>query len=222
MSNVTGDWVTESEATDPHYWARHLRQTVRFGGGLEKLLSRPGNVLLEVGPGRTLTALAKRGRNKSGDQVALSSLPGSGHTRSDHESLLNTLGRLWLEGVEVDWHGFNANETSRRIALPTYPFERKRYWVEMPESNVRSDNTGRELPGISGRPEPAATQSKAARAPETSPRLDARPQAAPNQHKEQEGMPVRRASRERIMKQQLEIISLQLDLLRKKHSARRS
>ena len=60
LSNLSGDWITPQEATDPSYWGRHLRGTVRFGDGLHELLSNPARILLEVGPGETLTKLAQR------------------------------------------------------------------------------------------------------------------------------------------------------------------
>jgi phthiocerol/phenolphthiocerol synthesis type-I polyketide synthase E len=74
LSNVTGTWITAAEATDPSYWAKHLRQTVRFAEGLHEVLKQPERVLLEVGPGRTLSTLAKRHPAKSREQVVLSSL----------------------------------------------------------------------------------------------------------------------------------------------------
>jgi amino acid adenylation domain-containing protein len=129
VSNVTGDWITADEATDPAYWARHLRRTVRFGAGLETLAAMPGGALLEVGPGRTLTALARRHPALAG-RPALASLRHAEDTGSDLEALLRTLGRLWLAGAPVDWRAFYARERRRRVPLPAYPFERRRYWLE--------------------------------------------------------------------------------------------
>jgi len=130
VSNLTGTWITASEATDPNYYARHLRQTVRFAEGVKTLLQEPDRLLLEVGPGRTLSTLAERQRDKKSQQVILSSLRHPNDRGSDLAFLLNTLGKLWLAGVEIDWAGFYANEKRLRVPLPTYPFERKRYWIE--------------------------------------------------------------------------------------------
>ena len=130
ISNVTGGWITQQEACDPAYWARHLRQTVRFGDGLSALLSDFQGALLEVGPGRTLATLARQHADKPQQQLVLQSLPHPQEGGSDLESMLRTLGQLWGHGVSVDWEGFSADEARRRIPLPTYPFERQRCWVE--------------------------------------------------------------------------------------------
>lgn len=130
ISNVTGTWITAAEATDPRYWARHLRQTVRFADGLQELLKEPAQILLEVGPGRTLSTLARRHPDKAPEQIVLSSLRHPQESQSDVAFLLQTLGQLWLAGVQVDWSGFYTHERRLRLPLPTYPFERQRYWIE--------------------------------------------------------------------------------------------
>ncbi|MEH2193605.1 MAG: SDR family NAD(P)-dependent oxidoreductase [Nostoc sp.] len=130
ISNLTGTWITANEATNPDYWAQHLRQTVRFAEGLEKLLQEPAQILLEVGPGWTLSKLTKQHPNKHPEQVVLTSLHHPRAPQSDLELLLNTLGYLWLNGAQVNWSGFYAHEQRCRLPLPTYPFERQRYWIE--------------------------------------------------------------------------------------------
>jgi acyl transferase domain-containing protein len=130
LSNVTGTWITAAETTDPHYWARHLRQTVHFSSGLQQLLKDPDRILLEIGPGRNLSTLALRHSDKLVEQVVLTSLRHPQDCQSDVAFLLATLGKLWLTGVEVNWSGFYGRERRHRLPLPTYPFERKRYWVE--------------------------------------------------------------------------------------------
>jgi acyl transferase domain-containing protein len=130
VSNITGTWVSPTEVTDPHYWANHLRQTVRFADGLGELLRDSDWVLLEVGPGRTLSTLARQHPGKDVQQVVLSSLCHPKDNQSDVAFLLNTLGKLWLAGVAIDWSGFYSSERRRRVPLPTYPFERQRYWIE--------------------------------------------------------------------------------------------
>ncbi|HEY9850994.1 MAG TPA: beta-ketoacyl synthase N-terminal-like domain-containing protein [Leptolyngbyaceae cyanobacterium] len=132
ISNVTGTWITATEATDPSYYARHLRQTVRFAEGLQHLLKDPDKILLEVGPGRTLHTLAKQHPDKLSEQIILSSLRHPQDQQSDENFLLSTLGKLWLAGVQINWHNFYADEQRYRIPLPTYPFERQRYWIEAP------------------------------------------------------------------------------------------
>jgi acyl transferase domain-containing protein len=132
ISNVTGTWITPAEATDPGYWARHLRQTVRFADGIDELLQDESRILLEVGPGKALSTLARRAPNSLG-RIILSTLPHPQERQSDVAFLLNTIGRMWLAGVEVDWQALHAGEKRRRVPLPTYPFERQRYWLELKE-----------------------------------------------------------------------------------------
>ncbi|NES77481.1 MULTISPECIES: type I polyketide synthase [unclassified Okeania] len=138
ISNVTGSWITNNEAIDPTYWARHLRQPVRFADGIGELLKDSEQIFLEVGPGRTLATFV---RKQSGERVVLSSLRHPKDEQSDTEFLLNTLGKLWLAGVKIDWLGFSAQEERCRIPLPTYPFERQRYWVDA-EEGVRNQESG--------------------------------------------------------------------------------
>ncbi|MHC5613930.1 MAG: SDR family oxidoreductase [Nostoc sp.] len=128
VSNVSGTWITIAEATDPKYWAKHLRQTVRFSEGITELLKTPERILLEVGPGRTLSTFALTHYNLQ--PVVLTSIRHPQEQQSDVAFLHNTLGRLWLFGVKVDWSDFYANERRHHIPLPTYPFERQRYWIE--------------------------------------------------------------------------------------------
>ena len=130
ISNVTGTWITAAEATDPQYWAKHLRQTVRFADGVRELLKQPDTVLLEVGPGQTLSLLARQQLEPTAAPGIFSSLRRAQDTSADESFILNTLGQLWLAGVPIDWRGVHAHEQRRRVPLPTYPFERQRYWVD--------------------------------------------------------------------------------------------
>ncbi|MDQ1409832.1 MAG: hypothetical protein QOJ41_1567, partial [Acidobacteriaceae bacterium] len=128
VSNVTAQWITAAEAKSPEYWAGHVRQTVRFADGVAQLMKDPKYVLLEVGPGQTLATLARQHPSKASEQTVLASLAMTGD--QEPHGLLDTLGRLWMNGVTVDWQQFYAKERRRRAVLPTYPFERKRYWPE--------------------------------------------------------------------------------------------
>ena len=130
VSNVTGTWITAELATNPAYWSRQLRHTVRFADGLNELLKVPERVLLEVGPGQTLSNLAKQHPAKNNNTSVVSSLRRANDSSSDVSSLLTALGELWLCGVRVNWQGFHAEEQRRRVRLPSYPFERKRFWIE--------------------------------------------------------------------------------------------
>lgn len=130
VSNVTARWVRDEDAMNPRYWAGHVRQTVRFGDGVGELLKTPQHVFLEVGPGQSLAQLARQHPAKGENQTVLSSLATAKEQGTELNSLLTTLGRLWLAGVQPDWTAFYANERRRRVALPTYAFERKRFFVE--------------------------------------------------------------------------------------------
>jgi acyl transferase domain-containing protein len=130
ISNLTGTWITEAEATDPAYWAQHLRQGVRFADGLQELMKVPDRILLEVGPGRTLGTLARQHPKRTAGQPVLSTVRHPQDERADADFLLDALGQLWLAGVRPDWAGFYEGETRQRISLPTYPFEHRRYWID--------------------------------------------------------------------------------------------
>jgi acyl transferase domain-containing protein len=140
ISNVTGKWISAREATDPDYWARHLCGTVRFGSGAEELWKTEGRVLLEIGPGNTLTSLATQlaPANDGSERTAIASMRQSYDEQPDGAVLMTALGKLWLAGVPVDWPKLYADERRRRIPLPTYPFERQRYWIEPPSARKNS------------------------------------------------------------------------------------
>ncbi len=135
LSNVTGTWITDEQATEPTYWTNHLRATVRFFQGIEKLLQSPRHFLLEVGPASTFC----RTRSKKADgYTLLPSLPAQQERIADEEFLLKTLAQLWLAGIQPDWTALYNGEHPRRLSLPTYPFERQRYWIEPPGSLYQS------------------------------------------------------------------------------------
>ncbi len=130
LSNVTGTWIREAEATDPDYWATHLCEAVRFGDDLHELLKEPNWILLEVGPGQSLSSFVHQHPRSSAARCALPSVRQAYNHRSDRAFLLTTLGRLWLAGYPVDWPRLHTHEHRQRIPLPGYPFERKRYWID--------------------------------------------------------------------------------------------
>ncbi|MCH9648350.1 MAG: amino acid adenylation domain-containing protein [Deltaproteobacteria bacterium] len=140
LSNLSGDWITSEEATRPGYWAAHLRGAVRFAAGAERLLEIPDLAMVELGPGRTLTSLMGR-QPTAGDRWLVPTLPGPKDPAGSLETTLTALGRLWQSGVPVDWQGFYRHEHRHRRTLPTYPFERRRYWVE-PSQELVSESSG--------------------------------------------------------------------------------
>ncbi len=138
LSNLTGTWITAEEATDPSYWARHLRHTVRFAEGMAELAGEPERIFLEVGPGRTLGTLA---RQQLDERDVVTSMRHPRDTdATDVAVLLTALGRLWLAGRQIEWPRFFAGQRRRRVPLPGYPFERHSYWLGpgMPTSAAAS------------------------------------------------------------------------------------
>jgi acyl transferase domain-containing protein/thioesterase domain-containing protein/aryl carrier-like protein len=133
ISNLTGNWITAAEATNPNYWAKHLRQTVRFAAGVKQFFTEPDWILLEIGAGQTLSTLTRRHPDKPEQQIVLSSVRHPQEKQSDLAFLLTTIGKLWLSGIEIDWSKYYKDEKRHRIPLPTYPFERQRYWIEPPQ-----------------------------------------------------------------------------------------
>lgn len=130
ISNLTGKPITAQEAIDPAYWGRHLRNTVRFADGLRHIFSEPGRVVLEVGPGETLTGLA---RQHPGSSLATGIWASQAHaqqTARNSQQLANAVAGLWTAGVDIDWAALHEDGQRRRVPLPTYAFQRQRYWVE--------------------------------------------------------------------------------------------
>jgi acyl transferase domain-containing protein len=144
VSSATGDWITDAEATSPDYWSRQLRHTVRFSEGIAKALKAPGAILLEIGPGHTLSALCEQSPAFAASHEVVSSLRSRSDDSSDAEFVVHALGQLWAAGKKIDWKGFHSHERRRRLPLPTYPFERERYWIEpsRKEESVAAGSSG--------------------------------------------------------------------------------
>jgi pristinamycin I synthase-3/4 len=135
VSNVTGTWITAAEVTDPAYWAEHLCRPVRFASGLETLTAGgegegdAAHLLLEVGPGQTLGTLARQRPGRPAGEAVVASLRDRREEVSDQAFLLDALARLWAAGAAPDWAAFTGGERRRRMPLPTYPFERRRFFL---------------------------------------------------------------------------------------------
>jgi len=127
LSNLTGTWIKPDEATNPAYWSRHLRQTVRFSDCLTELFRDPSRILIEVGPGNTLTSFA---RPQSGSSAnAFQSLPHPREATGALHCAFQALGQIWTRGVNVDFAKLHSLESVRRVPLPTYPFEHLNFWI---------------------------------------------------------------------------------------------
>ena len=129
LSNVTGDWMTDAEATDPNRWAQHIRSTVRFADELRALLGSAHRVLVEVGPGGSLTGSSVRMPEWTSDHRAVRLMRHPLQSRDDRDAFLLAMGQLWMAGVDVDWTTLQG-ANPRRVTLPGYSFVRQRHWVD--------------------------------------------------------------------------------------------
>ncbi|GGJ52783.1 type I polyketide synthase [Deinococcus roseus] len=129
LSNLTGNWLTENEACNPAYWAEHLCAPVRFSQGISRLAEDFQGILLEVGPAQSLSVFARQ-HLQADTHPVFSVLPHPFEQLPAQQHALQTLGKLWCQGVQIDWQGFYASEQRCRVPLPTYPFERQYHWIE--------------------------------------------------------------------------------------------
>ncbi len=139
ISCVTGDWISAAQATSPQYWANHARAPVRFADGITKLTSTNDSIMIEVGPGNalsTLTLQATRGHSIP----VVTSLQDSTRADNDRDVLLNALGKIWKYGYQPNWASVHKNP-SKRISLPTYPFERSRHWMTPKQTQPQDEST---------------------------------------------------------------------------------
>ncbi len=148
VSNLTGDWLTATQACDPDYWVRHLRQTVRFSQGLNLLLAGEdtSRLLLEVGPGNTLASVARQQPGLNSASPVLNSMRHVKQSMDDQGFMLGTLGRLWGCGAIDDWQPLYRDQKRLKVELPTYPFEHQSYWVEPGKSLLVEEKEGRQNP----------------------------------------------------------------------------
>ena len=131
-SNVTGTWLTATDVQDPDYWCKHMCGPVRFEEGAGELLQNQDQILLELGPGAGLGAMIRQHTSFTRERMGrvLPSLPGAWDRVTDREHASGVLGRLWVEGVEVNWEDYYAGQKRRRVALPASTFEGESAWAE--------------------------------------------------------------------------------------------
>jgi acyl transferase domain-containing protein/thioesterase domain-containing protein/acyl carrier protein len=143
ISNVSGTWITKNEARSPAYWAAHLTQTARFSEALQEVWQLDNPILLEAGPGRTLTMLAMQhpDRQKAEDPVVIASIRHHYDNQPDGKFLCQAIGRLWLAGSDIQWQHLPGGQGRRKVPLPPYPFEKQLHWLE-PVSEHESRPTG--------------------------------------------------------------------------------
>lgn len=165
MSTVTGAPMTAEQACDPGYWARQARMTVRFSTAIRHLLDQGESLFLECGPRATLSTLTRQHAGAAKKVVTIASLGDASGTNAEVYSLLAAAGSLWLQGISIDWDALYANESRRRVPLPTYPFERQRYWVDPATPNLT----------VGGAHEAPADTSRSALPPSASDNISAEP-----------------------------------------------
>lgn len=136
VSSCTGEALTANRAQDRNYWARHCRETVQFAKALENVEGK-SLVFLEVGPGQTLETLARQQVSKDRACVFGGSLPGPESAETTNEVVPRTLGVIWSAGYDVQWKDVLGGEQHHRMSLPTYPFQRKRYWIDAPKASTQ-------------------------------------------------------------------------------------
>jgi amino acid adenylation domain-containing protein len=138
VSTASGDWLSAAAAVSPDYWARHLREPVRFAAALGRVLDGPGKTLLEIGPRAVLSTLARQHPQLQQHKIAsVASLADS--AAAEASCLRAAAGQLWCRGIALDPVRFDPRRARRRLRLPTYPFERQRYWVEPAASPAPSN-----------------------------------------------------------------------------------
>jgi len=130
ISNVTALWINAGEVTSPGYWGKHLCSTVRFSDGLKELLKQENAIFIEIGPGRILGMMVRIHPDKKPGHMIFNTVKHPQESVADDYFLLEKLGQLWQHGQVVDWAGFYGEEKRRRVPLPVYPFEGKRYWID--------------------------------------------------------------------------------------------
>ncbi|UZN55201.1 type I polyketide synthase [Bacillus paralicheniformis] len=131
ISNLTGEFITDAQATDPNYWAQHIRKPVLFQKGVKNLLEIDDLILMECGPGHTLSSLTKMQMDwgvSSNFIFGLMKHPRS--DRADYYVLMESLAKLWVMGVDIKWEKLKGEGRPQRVHLPPYPFDRKRFWIE--------------------------------------------------------------------------------------------
>jgi acyl transferase domain-containing protein/thioesterase domain-containing protein/acyl carrier protein len=139
ISNRTGATLLDSEATDPDYWVGHLRNTVFFADDITTLAQESGRVYLEVGPGKALSSLVKMHRQVKADKV-LSSLRHPEDDIGDDAYFLTVLGQLWACGVDVDFDQYWGDVPRQKVVLPTYAFQRSRYFIEPGQGQIEAQD----------------------------------------------------------------------------------
>jgi phthiocerol/phenolphthiocerol synthesis type-I polyketide synthase E len=132
ISNVTGTWMKKEQVLDPRYYSQQLRDAVRFSQGIDTLRHNEGSIFIEVGPDEVLSKIVKRSASR--DEVILSAQSAKRTAvesqHSNQAQFVKLLGECWIRGMKINWNKYYQHESRLRVPLPTYPFQRERYWIE--------------------------------------------------------------------------------------------
>jgi phthiocerol/phenolphthiocerol synthesis type-I polyketide synthase E len=123
ISNLTGKQILDTEATSSKYWVRHLRETVNFRDGIDFVLQKPNVVFIEIGPGKTLLSLSRQNQKYANTHVAIELLRRFNESTDDNEKFTTAIGKIWSNGIKIDWNEYYATEERNRISAPTYSFD---------------------------------------------------------------------------------------------------
>ena len=139
ISSITGSWILDPEAQSPHYWIKQ-RTAQNLSKGLQEVLKDSDQIIIEIGPGNKLTAEANEYKLKDSVQTILSCIGSNSEENGASQAILVCVGEFWLAGGKIDWRKYYSGEKRHRIPLPTYPFERQRYWIEPGKFNKAEPN----------------------------------------------------------------------------------
>ncbi|MEU5420325.1 type I polyketide synthase [Streptomyces sp. NPDC020799] len=170
VTNVTGTWITDEQATSRKHWIDHTRRTVRFADGIASVWERGNPLLVEIGPGDVLAKLATA---RLGDEplVTVATMRHAKAERPDGQVLAEAIGRLWAAGAEAGLAAPGDPEEPRRVPLPGYAFDRRRHWIDAPTARPRTGADDEAAPaqeqasGRAPRPPHLATEYVAPRTP---------------------------------------------------------
>jgi len=160
LSNVSGTWITVEEATSPQYWSQHLLKPVLFARSIEEIFKREGVICIEVGPGKVLTTFVHQHPAKGTAQPLINLVRHPHEKIPDHKYLTEKVGLLWLSGINVDWNRYHENRDTYRVPLPTYPFEKKRYWIQLEPGTLAPGKPGGTVVTTSTSPFPDEEESE--------------------------------------------------------------
>jgi phthiocerol/phenolphthiocerol synthesis type-I polyketide synthase E len=155
LSNLTGTWMSDQQVTDPATWTRQISSTIRFADELDVVLTEPGRILVEVGPGGSLTGSAIRHPKWSRGHRAVRLMRHPVQNADDRDTFLRALGELWSAGVEIDWAPLHPARP-RIVSVPGYPFESQRHWVD-PKRTVWTNLPGSQVGAPAGSSAGAST-----------------------------------------------------------------